>query len=120
MRKTFCKIVLLVSSLLTFAACATAIEFKSLDIGTDGNPKLLTGKLKKPKGDGPFPAVVLLHGSGGVNASRDADWAKRLTDWGYVTLQVDSFGPRGVSVSEILLRYPIIPGPKMRMALCTI
>ena len=24
------------------------------------------------------------------------DWAAKLTDWGYVTLRVDSFGPRGI------------------------
>jgi dienelactone hydrolase len=109
MRTKLYIIVLIVFSLITLAACATATQFKSLDIGSDGKPKVLTGKLKKPKGHGPFPAVVLLHGSGGINASRDADWAKRLTDWGYVTLQVDSFGPRGVSVAEILKNSSKVP-----------
>jgi dienelactone hydrolase len=56
----------------------------------------LTGKLTKPQGDGPFPAVVLLHGCGGIVKNND-DWAERLTSWGYVALQVDSFGPRGQS-----------------------
>ena len=67
---------------------AAAVEFKGADSLT------LKGKLKKPKGDGPFPAVVLLHGCDGVNDERDSMWASRLKSWGYITLQVDSLGPR--------------------------
>jgi dienelactone hydrolase len=57
----------------------------------------LTGQIRKPEGDGPFPAVVLLHGCGGINPKRDIRWIERLSNLGYVTLQVDSFGPRGIS-----------------------
>jgi dienelactone hydrolase len=57
----------------------------------------LMGRLKKPDGDGPFPAVVLLHGCGGISPKRDHRWAERLSGWGYVTLQVDSFRPRRLS-----------------------
>lgn len=57
----------------------------------------LSGRLKKPDGNGPFPAVVLLHGCGGIQPKRDHRWAGRLLKWGYVTLQVDSFRPRGLS-----------------------
>jgi dienelactone hydrolase len=62
----------------------------------EGAPTL-SGRLKRPGGNGPFPAIVLLHGCGGINARRDHRWAERLMKWGYVTLQVDSFGPRGLS-----------------------
>lgn len=55
----------------------------------------LWGHLQKPAGAGPFPAVVLLHGCSGIYPS-DARWASQLTDWGYVTLMLDSFGPRSV------------------------
>ena len=102
MRKIVFMMLLLAASLITTAACAVSVKFKSPDMGSDGNPITLTGKLTKPMGDGPFPALVLLHGSGGVNARRDADWVKRLTKWGYVTLQADSFGPRGASVSSVI------------------
>jgi dienelactone hydrolase len=57
----------------------------------------LAGRLKKPDGSGPFPAVVLLHGCGGMQPGRDNAWAERLSGWGYATLQVDSFRPRGLS-----------------------
>lgn len=56
----------------------------------------LTGKLTKPQGDGLFPAVVLMHGCAGIFNYNEV-WAERLTTWGYVTLQLDSLGPRGVS-----------------------
>jgi len=56
----------------------------------------LTGRLSKPAGDGPFPAVVLLHGCRGMRPFQDA-WAAKLTEWGYVALQVDSFGPRDIT-----------------------
>ena len=54
----------------------------------------LAGKLTKPQGDGPFPAVVLMPGCSGIEKYHD-DWAERLATWGYVALLVDSLGPRG-------------------------
>ena len=38
-------------------------NFKNEDL--NGNPLKLTSILKKPDGNGPFPAIVLLHGCGG-------------------------------------------------------
>jgi dienelactone hydrolase len=59
---------------------------------------VLSGSLYRPAGDGPFPAVVLLHGCSGRSspAYEDAEGA-RFTALGYVLLIVDSFGPRGVT-----------------------
>jgi len=54
----------------------------------------LRGKLTLPAGEGPFPAVVLLHGCAGIWAWNDR-WTRRLVDWGYVVLDVDSLTPRG-------------------------
>lgn len=56
----------------------------------------LNGRLSKPDGEGPFPAVVLMHGCGGIWRWNDV-WTDRLAGWGYVVLDVDSFGPRGKS-----------------------
>lgn len=53
----------------------------------------VSGRLSKPSGVGPFPAVVLLHGCDGIGAWNDA-WMQRLTKWGYVVLDVDSLTPR--------------------------
>lgn len=57
-------------------------------------PQQLYARLSRPAGEGPHPAVVLMHGCAGVVAWNDS-WTKRLIDWGYVVLDVDSFGPRG-------------------------
>lgn len=56
----------------------------------------ITGTLGLPEGDGPFPALVLLHDCQGPQAFQD-DWAARFRASGYATLQVDSFSPREVS-----------------------
>jgi dienelactone hydrolase len=45
---------------------------------------------------GPYPAVVVLHGCGGVS-SHSAKIADRIGSWGYVALAVDSLGPRGMT-----------------------
>jgi dienelactone hydrolase len=87
---------LIVSLAAALIACATTttVTFKGSD------SVVLKGTLIKPKGDGPFPAVVLLHGCegmGGAGSDSYNRWASRLKNWGYVTLQVDSFGPRGDS-----------------------
>jgi dienelactone hydrolase len=64
-----------------------------------GDELTLKGILEKPQGQGPFPAVVMLHGCGGIEGGRKREetWAQRLAKWGYVSLRVDSFGPRGES-----------------------
>jgi dienelactone hydrolase len=80
----------------TSVIAADIVTFKSSDTTETGTPLMLTGKLTKPEGDSPFPAVVCLHGCGGISR-RDNRWVERLSSWGYVTLQVDSFGPRGKS-----------------------
>ena len=78
------------------AASRESVRFPGPDV-------TLAGELLLPGGPGTerHPAVVLLHGCGGMYTargainSRDLDWARRFADWGYVALLVNSFGPRG-------------------------
>lgn len=56
----------------------------------------LRGFLGKPSGDGPFPAIVLMHGCGGI-WDWNKVWTNRFVSWGYVVLDIDSFGPRGLT-----------------------
>ncbi len=63
------------------------------------NPLTLRGYLRRPTGNGPFPAVILLHGCGGDPEGLDRNWGARFQAWGYVSLTVDSFGPRGITSS---------------------
>jgi dienelactone hydrolase len=54
--------------------------------------------LSKPAGDGPFPAVVLLHDCSGLGARSSGApwrWSSLLTAKGYVTIWPDSFSTRG-------------------------
>ncbi len=52
-------------------------------------------ELWTPSGKGPYPAVVLFHGCGGVSANVPA-WAQWLQSEGYAALVVDSFQGRGL------------------------
>jgi len=81
---------------VTTADAFESVTFKGTDTDSNENSIMLTGKLTKPEGQGPFPAVVCLHGCGGIS-KRDDAWVERLSSWGYVILQVNSFGPRGKS-----------------------
>lgn len=66
-----------------------------LETPLTGTPPL-QGYLRRPEGVGPSPAVVLLHSCNGNWRRLDERWGKRIAPWGYVTLSVDSFGPRGL------------------------
>ena len=88
------------------AVAQEKIQIASLDKDLSGHPVMLDAYLFKPTAPdtaAPFPAVVFLHGCGGlINhtgkiLSRETDWAQRLTEQGYVVLAVDSFTSRGAS-----------------------
>lgn len=61
----------------------------------------LVGRFYRPAGEGPHPAIVMLHGCSGLWAKSGEPtasfvfWAEHFRDRGYMTLLVDSFGPRG-------------------------
>jgi dienelactone hydrolase len=71
---------------------ARVVEFES----PLASPTPLQGYLRQPNSAGPSPAVVLLHSCNGNWARLDERWGRRIASWGYVTLTVDSFGPRGI------------------------
>jgi dienelactone hydrolase len=60
-----------------------------------GQGEPIQGYLTRPKGAGPFPAVVLLHTCLGLPAER-ASIGERIAAWGYVALFVDDFATRGL------------------------
>ncbi|MGD0662310.1 MAG: dienelactone hydrolase family protein [Syntrophorhabdales bacterium] len=88
---------LLLVALLAICSGARSetVTFRSTETTFDGKPLMLEGELVKPSGDGPFPAVVLLHPCGGRTRAQNV-WADLFANWGYVSLIVDSFGPRGI------------------------
>jgi dienelactone hydrolase len=75
----------------------------------------------RPAGDGPFPAVVALHGCAGLAgrsgpvAGRYHDWGERLAAAGFVVLFPDSFGSRGLS-SQCSVRERSVRTARERVA----
>jgi dienelactone hydrolase len=61
----------------------------------------IVGHLFLPKGSEKVPAVILMHGSGGIYKAMLDYWPKQFNAARIAVLSVDSFGPRGVkSVAE--------------------
>ena len=84
------------------ASAGALVQFPNLPGRTPAN---LSGYLARPdaglsaelggppNGGAPYPAVVVLHGCNGM-FGHSAVIADRLSSWGYVTLAIDSLGPR--------------------------
>jgi dienelactone hydrolase len=85
--------VVVAATLLAGCAALTARQAVRFPNATPGTPAAIEAALIRPAGPGPFPAVVQLHGCGGLDA-QSFRWARWLAERGYVALVVDSFGPR--------------------------
>jgi len=57
----------------------------------------VTGHLFLPPGSEKVPAVLLMHGSGGIYSAMLGYWPEQFNAAGFAVLSVDSFGPRGVT-----------------------
>jgi dienelactone hydrolase len=73
----------------------TAVTFQST---TSGKPQDIPATILKPEGDGPFPAIVIMHDCSGLGARSSGSpgrWGHLLAAQGYVVIMPDSFLPRG-------------------------
>ncbi len=73
--------------------------------------------ITKPAGDGPFPAVVILHDCSGLGPRSSGApwrWATRLNAMGYVTIWPDSFSTRGHPDGVCTDGSQPIVGPRLR------
>ena len=84
------------------ASAQEVVHFPSRDADlTGGKATELTAYLYRPDGPGPFAAVVMHHGCGGMYGRTGAPsphttaWARHFVQQGYIALAVDSFRPRG-------------------------
>ncbi|WP_376099653.1 dienelactone hydrolase family protein [Roseomonas sp. CCTCC AB2023176] len=87
------RLVAFLLALCTVPATAQPVRIGPGEVGPPGSgaPHVL----HLPRGEGPHPAVVLLHGCSGITPTVRR-WAAQLAGWGYAALVLDSFGPRGV------------------------
>jgi len=116
MRGRWGALVVLILALLPVAPVAAAEELVRFEGGpslldlirqrqarehgeTPAAAEAIDGYLSRPDGDGPFPAIVYLHGCGGLSKPTRHRIADLMTGWGYVTLAVDSFTSRGIGHS---------------------
>lgn len=112
----------------------TFIQFQSLNIAAPGTPLTIKGKLsipgraygkgacrnndhrKNPTGNLKMPAVLILHGSSGVDARGDFHEAA-LNAAGIATLQIDMWEARGVTGISNRPAVPILTIPDAFSAL---
>jgi dienelactone hydrolase len=62
-----------------------------------GNMRSGAMAIHKPRGNGPFPALILLHTCAGIDGDQMIYWTRQGLQRGYVVFILDSFTPRGLS-----------------------
>ena len=78
---------------VVLAGCASGrVAFDNV---TPREPVRVRAEEFRPRGAGPFPAIVLMHGCHGVSRSI-RDWGRWFRGHGYVALVVDSWASRGL------------------------
>ncbi len=99
---------------LAILGCAGGQKVETLALGQTGwlsypssvEKLQLSGQLQLPAGGKPpFPAIVLAHASGGLDARVDR-WAAYFRSQGIATLSIDYFGPRGVTATSATQPIP--------------
>jgi dienelactone hydrolase len=85
---------------VVFSFDASGSEQLTLTFKSAGSGEEIPATLIKPSGEGPFPAVVIMHDCSGLgprSSGAPMRWAQELVSQGYVLLLPDSFTPRGLS-----------------------
>jgi dienelactone hydrolase len=92
---------------ISFATAASLVRNPDGSRFVLGDPVTISGDLRFPPGTGPFPAVILAHGCGGLG-NAETGWAPVLREWGYATFVVDSF--RGRRLTEVCTSAATLTG----------
>ncbi|MDP2371432.1 dienelactone hydrolase family protein [Rhodoferax sp.] len=100
------------SGLYSFASSTPATVLDLIQSGRPRPAATAQGELVLPPSvatAAKLPAVVLVHGAGGVYPEQVTYWAKLLNDQGIAAFVVDVFGPRGVkSTGEDQSQVPFV------------
>jgi dienelactone hydrolase len=87
------------SGLYSYASSTPATVMELIQASRPRPAATVQGELVLPPGapaDAKLPAVVLVHGSGGIYPEQITYWAKLLNDQGIAAFVIDIFNPRGV------------------------
>ncbi len=90
------------ADILSFASYTPASERPLLTGSYAREPVTISGTLSLPpqhsryERNGKLPAVILMHGTGGILRDREPAWAQRFNEWGIAAFYVDSFAARGI------------------------
>lgn len=100
------------NGLYSFASSTPATVLDLIQSGRPRPAATAQGELVLPSNvpiDAKLPAVVLVHGSGGVYPEQVTYWAKLLNDQGIAAFVIDVFSPRGVkSTGEDQSQVPFV------------
>jgi dienelactone hydrolase len=77
-------------------ASSTPNALPDLFKGSTAPPADIVGHLFLPKGGDKVPAIILMHGSGGIYGAMTDYWPKQFNAAGIAVFSLDTFGPRGV------------------------
>ena len=95
----------------------TFVQFPSPNLASPGSPLTIQGKLTVPRhGHRKLPAVLILHGSAGVDARGDF-YESALNAAGIATLQIDMWQARGVTTAAQRPTAPVLTYPDAFSAL---
>ena len=91
----------------------TALPFPSDPRTLDARANWLAPhfRIRKPKGDGPFPVVLMLHGCGGIRPFTD-DMAEVAAREGAAAIEIDSYAPR--RISRVVALATVCTGARFR------
>ncbi|MFG6431877.1 dienelactone hydrolase family protein [Roseateles sp. LYH14W] len=97
------------------------ISFQSPNLASPGTPLTIQGKLSVPRhaerrGHRKLPAVLILHGSSGVDARGDF-YEAALNEAGIATLQIDMWQARGITGAGQRPNAPVMTYPDAFSAL---
>lgn len=94
-----CRHKLTLLGLVIGAFCIAGCAVTELKIKSSAYREDVTAYLYTPSGEGPFPAVIVLHTKAGIR-SHVLDFASALSRKGYVTLTVDYYRNRSENIVD--------------------
>jgi dienelactone hydrolase len=91
--RALCRFTLTIA--LACTAYAAPAQAEEIAVPAAAGRPAIDGDLMRPAGRGPFPAVLVLHGCGGMS-DRETTWVDTLAKLGYVGLAIDTLTPQGL------------------------